>query len=150
VLREIKDLGVDRIKVSIVWSLIAPNATSRSKPQFDATNPSAYPYGAWTRWDQLVTWCRLLGLKVFFQITAPAPAWATSGPPEPRGQGYSWSEQPNPTYFREFVRAIGRRYSGSWRPASQAALAPPRELGVSSRGVKGVTPTVADPNPPLQ
>jgi hypothetical protein len=149
-LRAAKNLGVDRIKVSVVWSLVAPDNSANRKPRFDATNPSAYPFGAWTRYDELVTWCRLLGLKVYFQVTAPAPTWATSGPTEAQGDGYRWSEKPNPTYFRQFVEAIGRRYDGRWQPASWAALAPPRQLGVSSRGVKGVTPTSSDPDPPLQ
>jgi hypothetical protein len=42
-LREIKALGVDRVKVTVVWSLIAPDASSRRKPNFNATNPAAYP-----------------------------------------------------------------------------------------------------------
>ena len=149
-LREAKHLGIDRIKVSVVWSLLAPDNAASKKPRFDATNPSAYPFGAWTRYDQLVTWCRLLGLKVYFQITAPAPAWATSGPTEAQGDGYRWSEKPNAKYFREFVEAIGRRYGGRWQPASWGSLEPPRQLGVSSKGVKGVTPTSADPDPALQ
>src|SRR5205807_5424154 len=53
-LRTLHSLGVDVIKVSLVWQLIAPNQGSRHRPQFDATNPAAYPPGAWSRWDTLV------------------------------------------------------------------------------------------------
>ncbi len=147
-LREIKALGVDRVKVTVVWSLIAPDASSQHKPKFDPTDPAAYPYGAWTRWDQLVAWCRLLGLKVYFQIGPPAPLWATSGPKEKGRQGYDWSEKPNAKDFGEFVRAIGRRYSGSYRPSSEGSLVPPPELGVPGRA--GITPTASDPDPPIQ
>jgi hypothetical protein len=147
-LRQIKALGVDRVKVSVVWQLVAPDAASHHKPKFDASNPAAYPYGAWTRWDQLVAWSKLLGLKVYFQISPPAPAWATSAQPEKSGQGYTWSEKPNAGYFRQFVEAIGRRYSGSYGTSNPGSLVPPRELGVSGRS--GVTPTASDPNPPLQ
>ncbi len=147
-LREIKALGVDRVKVTVVWSLIAPDASSRRKPNFDATNPAAYPYGAWTRWDQLVVWSRLLGLKVYFQIGPPAPLWATSGRKEKPPHGYDWSENPSATAFGQFVKAIGRRYSGNYRPQSEASLVPPPELGVSGRS--GITPTASDPDPPIQ
>jgi hypothetical protein len=147
-LKEIKALGVDRVKVTVVWSLIAPDSSSRHKPNFDATNPAAYPYGAWRRWDQLVAWCRLLGLKVYFQIGPPAPLWATSGPPEKPPHGYAFSENPNAAAFGQFVKAVGRRYSGNFRPESEAWLVPPQQLGVPGRD--GITPTASDPNPPVQ
>src|SRR5947209_20515675 len=46
-------LGVDVVKVSVVWQLIATNASSPRRPKFDATNPAEYPAGAWSRWDAL-------------------------------------------------------------------------------------------------
>jgi hypothetical protein len=147
-LREIKALGVDRVKVTVVWSLVAPRASARRKPKFDAANPASYPYGAWKRWDQLVAWCRLLGLKVYFQVGAPAPVWATSGPHEAQGDGYRWSERPNAREFGQFVKAVGRRYSGNYIPANENALRPPRQLG--AHGQSGITPTASDPNPPVQ
>jgi hypothetical protein len=148
-LRQLKDLGVDRVKVSVVWSLVVPDPKSDRAPTFDATNPAAYPYGAWRRWDQLVAWARLLGLKVYFQIVPPAPQWATSGPAnEGRGNGYRWSENPNPREFRQFVEAVGRRYSGSFPPEDEASLIPPPSLGVP--GQTGITPTLSEPNPPVQ
>ena len=61
------------MKVSVVWSLVAPDASSTRKPTFDATNPEAYPPGAWARWDRIITYARSIGLKVYFQIVPPAP-----------------------------------------------------------------------------
>jgi hypothetical protein len=148
-LKEIKALGIDRVKVSIVWKLVAPDPLSRNKPSFDATNPAAYPTGAWQRWDQLVAWCRLLGLKVYFQIVPPAPLWATSGPTEKSGNGYDWSENPSGSDFAKFVEAVGRRYSGSYSSGAEApALTPPAQLGTA--GETGVTPTASDPAPAIQ
>src|SRR5438270_4177879 len=46
-----KSLGVDRIRVSVVWSLVAPKPSASHQPKFDATNPNAYPAGAWERYD---------------------------------------------------------------------------------------------------
>src|SRR5437764_9149577 len=48
-LRELVSLGVDRVKVSMVWSLVAPKPRSSRRPRFDATDPAAYPTGAWDR-----------------------------------------------------------------------------------------------------
>ena len=53
-LSQLASLGVDRVKVSVVWSLVAPDAASSTKPKFDATDPRAYPPGAWDRYDTLV------------------------------------------------------------------------------------------------
>src|SRR5579859_4300824 len=53
-LQTIHTLGVDVVKVSLVWQLVAPAPFSRTKPNFDDTNPAAYPPGAWSRYDNLV------------------------------------------------------------------------------------------------
>src|SRR5437660_9683912 len=53
-LQTLHTLGVDVVKVSMVWQLVAPNASSSQRPSFDATNPAAYPPGACQRWDTLV------------------------------------------------------------------------------------------------
>ena len=47
---------------------------------------------------------------MYFQLTAPAPAWAVA-PGKPT-QGYPWSQEPNPTDFNQFVEAVATRYSG--------------------------------------
>ncbi len=49
-LQRLKALGVDRVRISVVWSLIAPDAGSSRQPKFDATDPAAYPAGAWYRY----------------------------------------------------------------------------------------------------
>ena len=68
-------LGVDTVKVSLVWQLIAPNANSTKRPaNFDATNPADYPPGAWSRWDTLVDVAHELGMNVYFLVIGPAPA----------------------------------------------------------------------------
>src|SRR5258708_38368422 len=53
-LQTLHALGVDTVKVSMVWQLVAPSASSAQRPNFDATTPAAYPPGAWSRWDTLV------------------------------------------------------------------------------------------------
>lgn len=111
-LRELKQMGVDRVRVSVVWSLIAPDANSSTRPDFNATDPGAYPRGAWFRYDFLVRVAQQLGIKVYFQLTAPAPDWAT--PPPPLAQGYRYTHDPNAQQYGEFVQAVGDRYSGRY------------------------------------
>jgi hypothetical protein len=112
----LRGLGLDTVKISVVWSLVAPDAKSRHKPKFKATNPNAYPNGAWDRYDRVVELAHELGMRVYFQITAPAPAWATTPGRDGRGT-HPWSRVPNPQEFGQFVQAVGRRYSGSFIPA---------------------------------
>lgn len=111
-LKELKEMGVDRVRVSVVWSLIAPDPNAGHKPKFNATNPSAYPNGVWFRWDFLDRVANQLGLQVYFQPTAPAPKWATTPLPVP--QGYRWSHNPNARDYGQFVQAVARRYGGSF------------------------------------
>ncbi len=125
-------LGVDVVKVSVVWQLIAPNANSSQRPNFDATNPAAYPQGAWSRWDTLVETAQQLGMRVYFLVIGPAPVWAVS-PGNRTTQGPVLGWMPNPTDYRNFVEAVGRRYSGAYVDPPQATQ------GTALPGVGGIT-----------
>src|SRR5947209_9765199 len=54
VLGILASLGVDRVRVTILWKAIAPNALSRTRPRFNASDPGAYPPGVWTPYDRLL------------------------------------------------------------------------------------------------
>ncbi len=112
-LQAISALGVDQVKVSLVWSLVAPDPTSTRRPGFDATDPAAYPPGAWTRYDRIVAEAHRLGLKVSFLLVPPSPAWAI--PASNYRQGEALGHAPNPADFGQFVQAAARRYSGSYQ-----------------------------------
>src|SRR4051812_16014359 len=60
-LHKLRGLGVDVVKVSMVWWIIAPDANSTHKPKFDARNPKAYPPGGWARYDLLARETHKLG-----------------------------------------------------------------------------------------
>src|SRR5947209_18419203 len=138
-LQQLAGLGVDRVKVSMVWWLVAPNATSKRRPKFDATNPGAYPPGAWDRYDRLVTWASQLGLRVYFQFAPPIPAWGVA-----RGaatnQGPPLGHAPDTGLFRQFVQAVGRRYSGSYPD-------PPQQSQQAQQGLLASLPSVPNPDP---
>ena len=109
-LQTLKNMGVDRVRVSVVWSLIAPDASAAKEPSFDATNPAAYPAGVWYRWDFIDFVAQKLGINVYFQPTSPSPMWATG--PVDHGQGYRWSSKINGKLYGQFVQAVATRYSG--------------------------------------
>jgi hypothetical protein len=105
-------MGVDRVRISVVWRLLAHDSQASKEPKFDATNPSAYPNGVWSRYDFLDRVATQDGLQVYFQPTAPAPNWAT--PPRKLAQGYRFSHDPNAKEYGQFVQAVGKRYNGSF------------------------------------
>src|SRR5436305_6047076 len=84
-LQTLHSLGVDVVKVSLVWQLVAPNQASNHRPRFNATDPAAYPPGAWHRWDLIVETAHQLGMKVYFLVIGPSPHWAV--PKANRHQG---------------------------------------------------------------
>jgi hypothetical protein len=91
-LQTLKNMGVDRVRVSVVWQLLAPKPGSSKKPKFDATNPNAYRPGVWARWDFLDRVATQDGLQVYLQPTARShkgddPTQARAGVPVvPRSQ----------------------------------------------------------------
>jgi hypothetical protein len=104
------------VRVSVFWATIAPDPASRTHPSFDASNPAAYPAGAWNRYDQLVRLAQARGIGVNFNITSPAPRWATAADPPRDDIAATW--QPDPKELAKFVQAVGARYSGTYRPTA--------------------------------
>ena len=111
----LKAIGVDRVRVSVFWNLVAPNPTSARRPSFgghDPASPAAYPPAIWDRFDRIVTLARKHELGLLFTLTGPAPAWASTAT-SPGLSGLS-VHNPNAEDFRDFATAVGRRYSGEW------------------------------------
>jgi hypothetical protein len=130
-LAKMKALGVDRVRVSVFWNLIAPAPNSRTRPDFGPLGPAwpgSYDARAWDRYDRLVKAAANLGLGLLFTVTGPAPAWATSGGPA-RPNSY----RPDPQAFRDFVTAVGLRYSGRYPDEPEPAAAQP---GVGLGGIE--------------
>jgi len=96
-----------------------PDGTSSPRPKFDATNPAAYPAGAWYRYDLIDLgapdrdrWGRQIGIALYCQSTAPAPNWATS--PVPNHEGFRFTSNINGPLYGQFVQAVGKRYHGHY------------------------------------
>jgi hypothetical protein len=117
-LDQLKRLGVDRVKLFMPWSYLAPDPLSHKRPHFDAGSPAAYPASNWGIFDAIIRDAteRRIGLDV--ALEAPAPLWAT-GPDVPHGTspGFVGAWDPSPKEFGLFVRAVGTRYGGHYKPA---------------------------------
>lgn len=116
-------LGVDRVRVTVLWKNVAPNPGSRQRPNFDATDPASYPPTAWERYDALVEEAHARGIAVNFNLTGPVPLWATKPPPR---EDVAETYEPDPVEFGRFARAVGTRYSGNYPPSPY--VAPGRKL----------------------
>jgi hypothetical protein len=115
----LKSLGVDRIRVTVKWSLIAPQpATTVRPPNFNAADPGAYPAAAWAPYDRLLRMAAQDGIGVNFDLTAPGPLWAMKGNPPDQKSADHYA--PSVAEWRQFVQAVGTRYSGSY--AGQARV----------------------------
>lgn len=110
----LRGLGVDRIRVSVFWRLVAPDGDSKQRPTFDAANPAAYPAAKWERYDRLVRAAAARGIALNLNVTSPAPLWATG---RPSRSDIEETYDPNPGEFAQFVLALGRRYTGSFSPS---------------------------------
>ena len=107
----LQSLGVDRLRVTVLWKAIAPRPTSRRRPSFDATDPAAYPDGAWRNYDNVVREAYARGIGVNFNLTGPSPLWANRSAPR---EDIADTFEPSSAEFAQFVGAVGRRYSGDY------------------------------------
>ncbi len=112
-LDSLKAIGVDRVRVTVLWAGIAPDPASTTRPRnFNAADPGAYPAAGWVPYDRLVELATARGIGVDFTLTAPGPLWAMVHPaPSPK---IATHYRPSAQAFGKFVQAVGRRYSGDW------------------------------------
>jgi hypothetical protein len=113
-LNEVKDLGVDTLRIEVKWNEVAPAPGSRTKPKFNASDPAAYAgdpysYPGFFPYDDLIRRARALGFRIIVTITGDAPRWATQGG---LGTGANVNYRPSANDFADFAAAVARRYSG--------------------------------------
>jgi hypothetical protein len=109
-LDRLSSLGVDVVRIVLPWRSFAPNPGSSKKPAgFDATNPAAYPQASFNTLDNAIRGIYARGMTPLLTPSAGIPDWASAS-------GNSAFENPDPNEFRQFVQALGTRYSGSYCP----------------------------------
>jgi hypothetical protein len=123
-----KQVGVDVVRVTVLWSVVAEKArsTSQRRRRFDPTSPRTYPRQNWDRYDRLVRSARALGLGVYFNVTPPAPDWARGRAPRGLRTAVKRAWKPKSGEFAKFVEAVGRRYSGRYRDENDQRQIIPR------------------------
>jgi len=114
-----KALGVDAVRVTVLWSVVAEGKKNNKR----ADDPAGYPAGNWDRYDTLVYSAKQAGIEVLFNVTGPGPAYGHETPPRNRrADKKTW--KPKAAEFAKFVTAVGRRYSGLYK--AQNGLTPGR------------------------
>jgi hypothetical protein len=116
-----KELGIDRVRVTAHWSSLTREPESGIKPAgFEARDPGAYEQARWQGLDTAIRAIRGAGLKALVDIGFWAPHWATTDEPGPRAR-----ENVDPQAFADFATAVALRYSGAFTPPPQPPQAPP-------------------------
>jgi hypothetical protein len=114
-LNEVKELGVDTLRIEVKWNEVAPDPGSKTKPSnFDASDPGAYAshpnaYPGFGGYDDLVVRARNLGFRIILTVTGDAPRWATQGG---LGTGTNVNYRPSSGEYANFAAAVAKRYSG--------------------------------------
>ena len=119
---QLRTLGVDRVRLTAGWSVIAPQPDSAARPAFDETDPAAYPADAWANLDRAVRDAHDAGLNVMIDIAFWAPRWATHDDPATTGR---LRTEIDPDAYARFAQAVATRYSGTYTPPAAPQPAPP-------------------------
>jgi hypothetical protein len=122
--RTLAQLGVQSVHVYVNWSSIAPDPTSFHKPSFDAANPNAYPAAGWAPYDNIIRSLIARHIAVNLSLTGQPPHWA-EGPGDPKKTRISEPQwKPNVAEYKQWVVAVGRRYSGTFKPPGASSPLP--------------------------
>jgi hypothetical protein len=123
-LAQFRALGATTVRVFLPWATIAPNAKQKTAPKhFTATDPSAYRAAGWAPYDAIDRAAAQYGLTIELVVTGGAPRWAEgAGVPKANATNPFFAWKPNAAAYGQFFQAVGKRYSGTYKPAGQSAL----------------------------
>lgn len=142
-LTQMKSLGVDTARVTVLWKVVAENAklskaeiakirgrkaraaARRQAKRFRASDPKTYPRQNWDRFDNLVTSAKRIGIRIYFNLTGPGPRFAHEKPPK-GFRGVRAAYRPKPSAFRSFARAVGKRFNGGYTDENGCRCVLPR------------------------
>jgi hypothetical protein len=129
---QMRALGVDVVRATVLWKTVAEGASLTNKEisrlkgdaakrkaraqraRFKPKDPRTYPTRNWDRYDNLVKDAAKFGMRIYFTVTGPGPSYAHRTAPRSQ-RANAGTYKPFPTRFRDFVEAVGRRYSGNTR-----------------------------------
>jgi hypothetical protein len=128
-IKQMQWLGVNALRIELIWRNVAPGANSKTKPSFEAKNPASY---AWGEYDAVIAEAKRLKWQVLLTVSSPTPRWATSNKQEP------YVTDPDDQDFEEFMTAVARHYGSEvslyaiWNEPNQPAFLRPQ---FNSKGV---------------
>ncbi|HEV2776248.1 MAG TPA: cellulase family glycosylhydrolase, partial [Solirubrobacteraceae bacterium] len=106
-LDDMREIGVDWVRVTAGWAVIAPAPRSTRRPRFDAADPGAYPPRAWDALDHVYASVRRRGMRPAIDIAFWAPRWAVARPSRR-------TDRERDTIaagaYADFAEAVARRY----------------------------------------
>ena len=121
----LRGLGVNTVRLYIPWSALAPDARSSTAPSgVDLSSPSSYSAAGWQPYDAIIQAASARGIGVMLNPGGPPPLWA-AGSGAPAGtpdNGADW--KPSASDYGSFVRAVGKRYDGSYNPPGSSGTLP--------------------------
>ena len=118
----LRRLGADVIRLYMPWNQLAPNPNSRKRPKFNAADPASYSAATWAIYDTIVRDATAKGLGIDLTVGAHVPLWATATNAPSGGPHLQW--EPSAAEYGQFMRAVGKRYSGSYKPPGASTALP--------------------------
>src|SRR3954449_8381549 len=110
-LNKMKALGLDAVRVSVLWDAVAPKHKLRN-----GADPKAYRAANWDKYDDLAREAAARGIGVYFDVTPPGPRWTQAKANDPANQR---TGNPDMRQFGRFVQAVGKRYSGTYKDENE-------------------------------
>src|SRR6476661_7242768 len=117
-LNRMKLMGVDAVRVSVLWDAVAPRKKLRN-----GADPKAYRAANWDKYDDLVRAAQQFGLRVYLDVTFPGPRWTQEKANDPANQR-TW--KPKTRECGRFVQAVAKRYSGTYHDENEGKGVLPR------------------------
>ena len=128
-MRRMKALGVDFVRVTVLWEVVAQHAKvdrfGKKRAKFKADDHHTYPKQNWDKYDRLVRAGQTLGIGIYFNVTGPGPEWAHKKAPKSQ-KAFQRTWMPKEREYFKFVKAVGERYDGTQRDENDGAKTLPR------------------------
>jgi hypothetical protein len=121
--RQMRELGVDRVRLTAGWSALAPRPRQEHRPPapFDPADTTTYPQAGFSALDRAVRVASRQRLKVQLDLAFWAPRWAVRRrSTNPVRERYF----PSSRQFARFATAITRRYSGHFTDPRHGIVLP--------------------------
>jgi hypothetical protein len=116
-LDDVTRLGADGVRALVMWRSVAP----RSRPRgFDPADPADYAPRRWNPLDGLVRGLAARELELLLSPSLPMPSWASEC------KRHRDVCRPDALEYGRFLRALGTRYSGTYRDENEGGGVLPR------------------------